>query len=592
MKQHLIKLLRQALQSLQQDGSLPPNIHQPQVEQTRDPQHGDFASNIALLLAKSTQQNPRDLANRIIQHLPASKQVKQVVVAGPGFINFFMAEDAFFSVIPNVLTHGNNYGRSHVGQDAPIHVEFVSCNPNGPLHVGHGRGAAYGACVANLLDAVGYKAHREYYVNDAGRQMDIVTVSIWLRYLQECGYQLPFPAAGYKGDYVMPIARQLKGEKGDTLVPSIEEIFVDLPPDAQGTGDKEKETRDKEAHIDALIARTKNLLGHDQYRYVFHLGLNNILADIRNDLEEFGVTFQNWFHESSLVASGALERCIDLLRQKGQLYKKDGALWFKASAFGDEKDRVVVRENGVFTYFAADMANHLNKFERGFVRAIDVFGSDHHGYAPRIKAFLQAVEIPADKLTVLLVQFAILYRGKEKVSMSTRHGDFVTLRELRHEVGNDAARFFYIMRKPEQHLDFDLELAKSQSSNNPVYYIQYAHARVCSVLRQLEVKNLPWDPATGLAHLVRLTNSHEQILLRQLAQYPEIVHNAALNYEPHLLAHYLQELANGFHTYYNSCQFLVEDAELRNARLALIIAVRQVIANGLKLLGVSAPEVM
>lgn len=587
MKQYLVDLVNQAIKKLQQIGELPAELEpQIQIDPTRDKQFGDYATNIALSLAKSAKQKPRELASKIVAQLPKSDKILKIDIAGPGFINFYLSANAFYSVIPDILTAGKDYGHSQIGNGKRIHMEYVSSNPTGPLHVGHGRGAAYGATVADLLEAIGYQVHREYYVNDAGRQMDIVTVSIWLRYLEKFGEKFPFPAAGYKGDYIINIAKELKIKYRNKFSKPIKEIFADLPKDSEVEGSKEKEI-----YIDALIQRAKQLLGKD-FNIISELGLKNILEDMHDDLAEFGVTFQNWFHESSLIKDGALQRTLDKLKQTKHLYEKDGALWFRATDFGDEKDRVVIRENGQPTYFATDMAYHFNKFERNFDQLVDIFGSDHHGYAPRVKAFLQAVNFPVNKLIILLVQFAILYRGKEKISMSTRAGTFVTLRELRNEVGNDAARFFYVMRKPDQHLDFDLELAKSQSSDNPVYYIQYAHARICSVFRQMEVKNFRWDKALGLQNLASLTESHEKDLLRCLAQYQDVVITAATQYEPHILAHYLQELANYFHAYYNSQQFLVEDEKLRNARLALIMATKQVLANGLNLLGVSAPKVM
>jgi arginyl-tRNA synthetase len=467
-------------------------------------------------------------------------------------------------------------------------VEFVSANPTGPLHVGHGRGAAYGAVVADLLAAVGFKVHREYYVNDAGRQMDILGTSVWLRYLELCGEALAFPSNGYQGDYIWDIAATLHRDHGDAYRHTAEGVFADVPADAT----EQTSDGDKEAHIDALIARAKQLLGDNRYRFVFELALNTILDDIRDDLELFGVTYDEWYSERTLTESGAVNKTLERLRGAGHVYEKQGALWFRSTAFGDEKDRVVERENGQTTYFASDIAYHMDKLERGFDRVIDVWGADHHGYVPRVKAALQALGDDPARLDVLLVQFANLYRGGEKVQMSTRSGSFVTLRSLRKEVGRDAARFFYVMRKCEQHLDFDLDLAKSQSSDNPVYYVQYAHARVCSVLRQAADKGIPVEVAAGATHLERLTEAHEQALLKTLGRYPEVVEQAALNEEPHQLAQYLRELANDFHTYYNAHQFLVADDALRDARIKLILAARQVLKNGLNLLGVSAPESM
>jgi arginyl-tRNA synthetase len=590
MKQQLASLIQTALDTLQTQGVLPADLTPSiQIDRTRDASHGDYACNIAMMVSKAAKCKPRDLAEQIVAALPTSPQVEKVEIAGPGFINFTLTDAASFAVVGAVLEAGEAYGRSTIGNDKSVQVEFVSANPTGPLHVGHGRGAAYGAAVADLLAAVGFKVHREYYVNDAGRQMDILAASVWLRYLDLCGEnangELPFPVNGYKGDYVWDIAATVHRENGDAFRHAAAIVLSNLPADESDGGDKEK-------YIDALIARAKELIGEHAYRVVFDAGLNSILDDIRRDLEGFGVVYEEWFSERSLMESGAVGRAIERLKDAGHLYQEKGAWWFRSTNFGDEKDRVVVRDNGQTTYFASDIAYHMQKLERGFDRVIDVWGADHHGYVPRVKAALTALGDDANKLDVLLVQFAILYRGGEKAQMSTRSGEFVTLRELREEVGDDAARFFYVMRKCEQHMDFDLDLAKSQSSDNPVYYIQYAHARVCSVLRQMEEKGLTHNSDNGLANLTLLTESHEQALLTKLARYPEVVEAAALNHEPHQLAHFLRELANDFHTYYNAHQFLVDDVNVRDARLCLIKATRQVIANGLGLLAVKAPESM
>jgi len=586
MKQQVKDLFTGALERLVSNDLLPgdglPDI---QVERARDPRHGDFSSNAALVLAKRARLKPRDLAAHLIDALPPSPLIERVEIAGPGFINLFLAPAAYRALVPEILASGSAYGRSDNGAGKRVQVEFVSANPTGPLHVGHGRGAAYGAVVANLLAAVGFEVHREYYVNDAGRQMDILATSVWLRYLELCGEELTFPSNGYQGDYVWDIAAALHREHGDDYRYAGDEVFYDLPSD-------EPNGVDKEVHIDALIARACRLLGEDGYRRVFDRGLEHILSDIRDDLSRFGVDYDEWFSERSLTERGAVERAIDRLRAAGQLYARDGALWFCSGDFGDEKDRVVVRDNGQPTYFASDIAYHLDKLERGFERVIDIWGADHHGYVPRVKAALSALGEDPDRLDVLLVQFAILYRGGERAQMSTRSGEFVALRQLRKEVGRDAARFFYIMRRCEQHLDFDLELAKSRSADNPVYYVQYAHARICSVLRQAAERGMAVDPSLGEDNLGRLTVAHEQALLKVLSRYPEVVEAAALALEPHQLAHYLRELANDFHAYYNAHQFLVGDEGLRDARIKLILAVRQVLRNGLELIGVSAPESM
>ncbi len=585
MKQTLEALLEQALDDLKSQAAVPQDLTlKPSVERTRDPQHGDFATNLAMMLAKPCKSNPRQLAEQLIAALPQDARIEKVEIAGPGFINFHLNSTAQFEVVQQIHDAGQCYGLSQIGAGKKVQVEFVSANPTGPLHVGHGRGAAYGSAVADLLEAVGFEVEREYYVNDAGRQMDILATSIWLRYLEECGEVVPFPSNGYRGEYVREIAVQLHNSVGNEYRRPAELILEDIPADEPQGGDKEK-------HIDALIERTQTLLG-SQYDDVFQAGLKQILEDIRQDLEEFGVSYQNWFSERSLMDSGAVEKALQKLDEAGFLYEKEGAKWFASSKLGDEKDRVVIRENGQTTYFASDIAYHLNKLERGYDEIINIWGADHHGYIPRVRAALKALGGDNSKLKILLVQFAILWRGDEKVPMSTRAGEFVTLRQLRNEVGKDAARFFYVMRKSEQHMDFDLKLATSKSNENPVYYVQYAHARVCSVLRQLDEKNLPRDIPLGMENLNRLTEEHESALLTTLSKYPEVLERAALQHEPHQLIHYLRELANNFHTYYNAHQFLVDDAALRDARLNLICAVRQVLANGLNLLKINTPEAM
>lgn len=586
MKSQIQKLVTQALERIAATGIIPADqIPQPVIERARDARFGDFACNVAMVLAKVARTRPRDLAEKLVAVLPKGELVEKVEIAGPGFINFYLSPTAYHSLIPHILEQGHDFGRSLLGGGRRVQVEFVSANPTGPLHVGHGRGAAYGAVVADLLQAVGFDVHREYYVNDAGRQMDILATSVWLRYLGLCDEELSFPSNGYRGDYVWDIAAALHREHGDGYRFSAQQVFAGLPADEPQGGDKE-------SHIDALIGRARQLLGDNRYRFVFELALNTILDDIREDLELFGVHYDEWYSERSLTESGAVNRALERLRSAGHLYEKEGALWFRSTSFGDEKDRVIERENGQTTYFASDIAYHMDKLERGFDRVIDVWGADHHGYIPRVNAALEALGADPSKLDVLLVQFANLYRAGEKVQMSTRSGSFVTLRELRKEVGRDAARFFYVMRKCEQHLDFDLDLAKSQSSDNPVYYVQYAHARISSVLRQAAEKGLEVESDTGIANLGRLVENHELALLNRLSRYQEVVEASALNEEPHQLTHYLRELANDLHTYYNACQFLVDDQALRNARVKLIMAVQQVLRNGLNLLGVSAPERM
>ncbi|MBA3661630.1 MAG: arginine--tRNA ligase [Gammaproteobacteria bacterium] len=584
MKQPIEKLLQSVIKQMQEAGELPASAAFIQIEATKDKAHGDFASNIALTLAKPAQKKPRAIAERIAELIPKSDYIEKVEVAGPGFINFFLSSAALSQVVTRILEEGDRYGITEMGLGKKVLVEFVSSNPTGPLHVGHGRHAAFGDVLANLLDAVGFKTYREYYVNDGGRQMDIIAVSIWLRYLEFCGEGFEFPANGYKGEYVKSIAQAIFDVHRDHFCASIQTLCKDLPPDEPQGGDKE-------IYIDCLIERAKSLLG-PKYEVIFDLGLNQILSDIREDLIEFGVHYDNWFSEKTLVESNIVDEVIKKLRADNFVYESEGALWFASTRLGDEKDRVLVRSNGQRTYFANDVAYHINKFERGFDIAIDLFGSDHHGYIPRIRAAVQAFGVNPERLLPLLVQFVSLYRQGKPVSMSTRGGNFVTLRELREEVGNDAARFFYVMRKCEQHMDFDLDLAKSKSNENPVFYVQYAHARICSVFYQMKERGIAFDQEQGLAHLDLLKSAHERQLLNTMSAYPDTIVDAALNYETHQLTNYLRELATDFHAYYNAEQFLVEDAAERNAKLALIMATKQTLANGFKLLGISAPESM
>ncbi|MFV8836320.1 arginine--tRNA ligase [Aquisalimonas sp.] len=586
MKEQLRSLIATAVDGLIADGTLPADTRvEIQVERARDKSHGDYAVNTAMVLAKQARMKPRELAERLVAAIPDDPGVAGVTIAGPGFINIDITAEAAYTAVRDALSRGQAYGRADLGAGQRINIEFVSANPTGPLHVGHGRGAAFGGALASLLATAGYDVHREYYVNDAGRQMDILATSVWLRYLELEGESLRFPDNAYRGDYVRTIAQRLMHREEDHFLHPAEVVFAELPLDACEGGDKEE-------YIDTLIARAKTLLGPDAYEVVFALALETVLEDIREDLGAFGVTYDEWFSERSLTDSGAVDQALQRLDEAGHLYESEGATWFRSSAFGDEKDRVVRRENGAVTYFASDIAYHLNKLDRGYDQCIDIWGADHHGYVPRVHAAMRAFGHEPDQLDVRLVQFAILYRGSERMQMSTRSGQFVTLRELRDDVGADAARFFYVMRKPEQHLDFDLELAKSQSNDNPVYYIQYAHARICSVMAQLQEKGLEHDDANGDRHLTRLTEPHETELVSAIGRYPEVIEIAAAAREPHQIAHFLRELASHVHTYYNAHQFLVDDADLRDARLNLVLAARQVIRNGLHLLGVSAPDAM
>jgi arginyl-tRNA synthetase len=583
LKSSIAELLEQAISAMPDLADAPEIASlSTTVERTRDSRHGDFATNIAMRLAKTAGRNPRELAAEIIDKLPVSELIDKVEIAGPGFINFHVGVPAFHREITAILREGPSYGRQAARETPKVLLEFVSANPTGPLHVGHGRHAAYGASLGNLLEAAGYEVKREYYVNDAGRQMDILGVSVWLRMLEAASVSIPFPQAAYRGEYIRDIAAAISVPGMPAA--SADEVLQGLPPDAP--------EGDKEDYVGALIARAQEVLGESLFLQIRQQSLESIRDEIRQDLAEFGVEFDRWYSEQSLTDDERIDAALAILKKRRMLYEKDGALWFRATDYGDEKDRVVVRENGKKTYFASDIAYHFDKRERGFDYLIDILGADHHGYVARVRAGLEAMGFAGDSLEVQLVQFVTLYRAGEKMSMSTRSGEFVTLRELRQEVGNDAARFFYVMRSNEQHLDFDLELAKSRSNDNPVYYIQYAHARVSSVFRQLEEKKLEYDQERGIANFTLLCEPHEKAIMSTLSRYPEIIELAANNRAPQHLVHYLRDLANEFHTYYNAHMFIVDDEALRDARLSLISATRNVVAAGLAIVGVSAPESM
>lgn len=580
MKQQLVDLFSQAIDQLKAD-SIIPEDHQVRLmfERTRQKEHGDFATNVAMTLAKPARKNPRELAELIVNALPADPLVTKVEIAGPGFINVFLSPDAQYAVLTTIFNEEERYGLAAPNSRRKIMVEFVSANPTGPLHVGHGRGAAYGDALARVLTAAGNQVEREYYVNDAGRQMDILAVSVWIRYLQQNNVSIELPDNAYQGDYIQEMAVDLHASHGDSYLVSADDIHA-------ARGDLEAEPA-----LDATISLAKSSLGPEGFAIFFNRAIDAILADIREDLSAFGVDYDTWFSERSLFDDGKINAAVEQLKDSEYLYEKGGAWWFKSTAFGDEKDRVVVRENGQPTYFASDIAYHKDKVDRGFDECINIWGADHHGYIARVKASMQALGLNPDQLNVLLVQFAVLYRGGEKVKMSTRSGSFVTLRELREEVGVDAARFFYAQRKSEQHMDFDLDLAKSQSNDNPVYYVQYAHARICSLFRQAAERGIDIaDPQQSDYSL--LSGDHEQGLLTLLQRFPEVIQSAANNYEPHQLNYYLRDVATAFHSYYNSAKFLEAEEAQRNAILALCQATRQVLANGLEIIAVSAPESM
>lgn len=583
MKAIIADALRGALKSLPElDDSLHTLDIDGTIERTRDATYGDFASNLAMRLAKPARRSPRDLAREILEHVADNPLLDSVDIAGPGFINFHLSPAAYHHELQTIIRQQQEYGRKPPLQSPRILLEFVSANPTGPLHVGHGRHAAFGATVGNLLETQGLPVHREYYVNDSGRQMDILGVSVCLRWVELEGESVAFPDAGYKGDYIVDISRTLKQDDIGGL--TAKALFEGVPADAPDG--------DKEAHIEALIANAKRALGEDGFDRVRQQALDSIRDDIEDDLEEFGVVYDRWFSEQSLTKSDRIDKALAVLKERGMLYEKDGAQWFRATDFGDEKDRVVVRENGVKTYFASDIAYHFDKRERGFDHLIDILGADHHGYITRVKAGLSAMGYSGDDLEVELVQFVALFRNGEKVQMSTRSGEFDTLRDLRAEVGNDAARFFYVSRSNDQHLDFDLDVAKSESSDNPVYYIQYAHARIARVFSKLAEAGFSFDTDSAAGSLPALVEPQERALMRSLSRFPEILETAAQNRAPQTLVHYLRDLANDFHTLYNAHQFILEDAALRDARLYLCTATRVVIASGLGILGVSAPDSM
>ena len=583
MQKQIHKLLTTAISELKATGELVEDIDcDIHITRSRDISHGDFASNLALKLSKAVNIPARKLAEKIIDKIPDDSAISKIEIAGPGFINFYVHDTHQADVLNKILSQHDNFGHTNANEGNKIQIEFVSANPTGPLHVGHGRGAAYGATIANLLEATGYDVYREYYVNDAGRQIDILTVSVWLRYLELCGDTINFPSNAYQGDYIWDIAASIHRENEDKYYHSTDSWISQLQ---LNNSDEE----DKESYIDAIISNAKNLLGENNYEVFANRSLETITSDIKDDLELFGVHFNNWYSEKSLVLSDKVNSVLNALTQNGHTFEKDGALWFRSTEFGDEKDRVLVRENGQPTYFASDVAYHFDKFERGFDFLIDIWGADHHGYIARVNAAIDALGNDHKRLRILLVQFANLYEKGEKLSMSTRSGEFVTLRQLRKQVGKDAARFFYVMRKCEQHLDFDLDLATSQSQDNPVYYVQYAHARICSIFEQARISE---DYEFADADLSLLSHEQEKDLIKSLSTFPEKVLAAAEQLAPHIIVNYLRELATAFHSFYNAHQVLVDNSPLKNARLKLIRATQIVLHNGLTLIDVSAPNKM
>lgn len=558
MKQEIKELIYKALKKAYQKGDLPssefPGV---ELEEPKARMHGDFSSNIAMIMASSQKMAPKKIAESIINHMDDSGSIiLKVEIAGPGFINFYLRQSAWYPVLHRVYEQGERYGSSNMGKGEKIQVEFVSSNPTGPLHVGHGRGAAVGDSVGNILSFCGYDVQKEYYINDSGRQINTLGRSVFYRYRELFGEKIEFPATCYQGDYIRDIAIKIKDSDG--------EKFID--PD------------DKKDEEEAVS-------------YCAKLAAEEILEGIRQDLDSFGVKFNKWFSEQSLYDSGMVDSVINNFEQKKIIYKRDGALWFKTSDFGDEKDRVVVKKNGEKTYFASDIAYHQEKYERGFDLVIDVWGADHHGYIPRMSASVQASGRDKNQFHVILVQLVNLLRGGEPVAMSTRAGEFVTLKDVMSEVGRDAARFIFLTRHYDSPLDFDLELAKKKTSDNPVYYVQYVHARISSIIRKAAEREIS-DIMTDGEAIAMLTQSEEVELMKALARYPETIENSAKLMEPHRITFFLMNLASLFHAYYNKHRVLTDDPVLSRGRLYLITAVQKVIRNGLTLLGVSAPERM
>ncbi len=552
MKQKIKALLLDALNQAQKIGSLPriaPPLFSIEVPKVAD--YGDFSTNLAFLLSKKTKQSPQEIAKELISHLPSCDWIKKVEIAAPGFINFFLKSSAWQGVIKNIITRPESYGQGKEREEKII-VEFVSANPTGPLHIGHGRGAAVGDTLANILDYAGYKIKREYYINDVGRQIQILGRSVFLRYLELLGEKIDFPKDHYQGEYIKKLAQEILERKGN----------------------KYREVAEKEAiPLFATFAKER------------------IMEDIKKDLNNFGVRFDYWFSEKDLIKNGDVANLIKWLKDTGLAYEKDGALWFASSRFNDEKDRVLVRANGATTYFASDLAYHKNKFERGFHILIDLWGADHHGYVPRLKAGIQALGYDMEKLKILLVQLVHLKRGGKPLAMSTRAGEFVTLKEVLEEVGKDAARFIFLTRSCDSHLDFDLEVAKSQNMENPVFYVQYAHARVCSLEKIAKERGIEFPPFNAV-DLAPLQSEEEIGLMKLLARFPDLIEDIARTLEPHRLSYYLTELAGEFHRYYNKYRILDAPEDICAARFALAQAVKIVIAKGLSLLGVSAPKQM
>jgi len=551
-KLKLAELIKSALEQLINQGEIKPvSVPEFNLEIPKDKAHGDFASNIALVLAKQAGLAPRELATKIAEILKTNEEIEKVEVAGPGFINFFLSNHWLYNVLQRIETEQLNYGSCDYGQGERVLLEFVSANPVGPMNVVNARAAAIGDSLARILRAVGFDVATEYYVNDAGVQTVNFGRSLLARYRQLDNPEYPFPEDGYPGAYVIDLAKQLKDEAVD---------------------------------LDAMSET-------EQLEFCRRWGIEQMVNAQREDLRKFNVTFDRWFREQDLHDAHALENIIQLLTDRGFMYEADGALWFRSTAFGDDKDRVIIKNDGNYTYVTADIAYHYDKLQRGFSKLIDILGPDHHGYIGRMKAAVQALGYPADTLEILILQYVALLRNGQQVKMSKRAGEFITLQDLLDEVGRDAARYFFVMRSLDSHLDFDLTLAAEQSSENPVYYIQYAHARICSILGQAKQQNIELKPVTSVQFQL-LNHDTEIDLMKKLAELPEEILTAAVERAPHKIARYALDLAGLFHTFYTQCRILGEDADIRDARLTLINCVRIVIARVLDLLGIAAPERM
>ena len=551
------------------------------LQENNDKKHGDLASNIALILAKPLKKNPQEIANSIRDSFITDEEITKIEVAGPGFINFFLSTKTHSEVLNEISAKKELFGKSET-KNQNVLIEYVSSNPTGPLHVGHGRGAAFGSVLGALLKEAGFKVDEEYYVNDFGRQMNILAASLWLRYAQLLNESITMIENGYQGEYLISIAEKLKEDHSDKFYRNYDSIVELLKTEIQ----------DDEIFTDSVVVAIQSALEND-FNFLRDFALQAILELIKRDLLDFGVEHNFWFSESSLYdikenQASQVDLAIEDLKSRGFVYEKEDALWFKSSEFGDDKDRVLKRGNGEYTYFASDVAYHSKKYDRGYDRVINIWGSDHHGYTPRVQAAMEATNRDPEKLEIVYIQFANLLRAGKKVTMSTRSGEFITLRELMDEVTTEAARFFYINRKADQHLDFDLDLAKDQSKDNPLYYIQYAHARICSVLKKSNAQIMDLEHAD----LTLLDKEKEIEIQKTLNQYPALIERAAKSSEPHLLCYYLKDLSGLFHSYYNSEKFIIEDKKLMASRLFLLKGVKQVLVNGLSILGIKAPEEM